>query len=43
MVNGKLGLILFAIAMLLIGLVLYSTFCWMPGRESRKEEERDDG
>ena len=34
-----LGMILFVIALLLIGMVLYGTFCWMPGRESRKDEE----
>ena len=43
MVNGKLGIILFVIALLLLGAVLYSTFCWTPGRESRKEEEKDNG
>ena len=37
-----LGIILFLIAMLLIGLVLYSTFCYVPGRESRKEEMEDN-
>ena len=37
------GIVLFLIAMLLIGLVLYSVFCWTPGRESRKEEEQDNG
>ena len=45
MVNGKLGIILFIIGILLLGAVLYSTFCWTPGNESRKEEkeEREDG
>lgn len=38
-----LGIILFVIAILLLGAILYSTFCWMPGRESRKEEEQDNG
>ena len=42
MVNGKLGIILFVIGILLLGLVLYSTFCWTPGREHRKEEQ-DNG
>lgn len=36
-----LGIILFITGLLLIGSVLYSTFCGMPGRESRKEEEKD--
>lgn len=41
MVNGKLGIILFVIGILLLGAVLYSVFCGMPGRESRKEEKED--
>lgn len=41
MVNGKLGIILFVIAILLVGLVLYSTFCYVPGEESRKEEREE--
>lgn len=32
------GLILLAIGIALIVAVLYSTFCYVPGRESRKEE-----
>ena len=36
-------MVLFVIAILLIGLVIYSTFCWTPGRESRKEEENENG
>ena len=43
MVNGKLGIILFVIGILLIGAILYSTFCWTPGRESRKEEKKENG
>lgn len=35
-----LGIVLFLIALLLIG---YAIGCWMPGRESRKEEEQDNG
>ena len=31
------GIILFVVALLLIG---YAIGCWMPGRESRKEEEK---
>ncbi len=41
MVNGKLGIILFVIAMLLIGAILYSVFCYAPGEESRKEEREE--
>lgn len=37
------GLILLAIGIALIVAVLYSTFCWIPGRESRKEEEKENG
>ena len=33
------GIILLVIAISLI----YAVFFWMPGRESRKEEEREDG
>ena len=36
------GIILFMIAILLIGLVLYSTFCWAPGQGSKREEQEDD-
>lgn len=36
------GIILFAIAIVLIVMVIYSTFCWTPGKESRKEE-KDNG
>ena len=38
-----LGIILFAIAILLIGGVLYSVFCYAPGHDSRKEEEKENG
>lgn len=33
------GIILFVIAIILLLFVLYSTFCWTPGKESRKEEK----
>ena len=33
------GIILFVVALLLIW---YAAGCWMPGRESRKEEEEQD-
>lgn len=33
------GIILVLIALALI----YAVFCWTPGRESRKEEEKEDG
>lgn len=36
-------MVLFAIAMLILAALFYSVFCGMPGRESRKEEEREDG
>lgn len=42
MVNAKLGFTLFAIGLLLIGAVLYSTFCGSHGKKSRKEEEKED-
>lgn len=35
------GIILFVIAIILLGLVLYSTFCWSPGQGSKKEEKED--
>ena len=40
-----LEIILFVIAMLLIGAILYSVFCYAPGEESRREEreERENG
>lgn len=33
------GIILLVLAVLLIGAILYGTFCWVPGNESRKEEK----
>lgn len=33
------GIILFFIGLSILGLVLYSVFCWTPGRDSRKEEQ----
>ena len=43
MVNSKLGIILFVMGLLLIGAVLYSVFCYAPGHDSRKEEEKENG
>ena len=34
----KSGVALFVAAVILICLVMYSVFCYAPGRESRKEE-----
>jgi hypothetical protein len=34
-------MVLFVIAILLIAAILYSVFCWTPGKESRKEEKED--
>ena len=36
-------IILLVVALFLAGSVLYSVFCVAPGRESRKEEEQDNG
>lgn len=41
MVNGKLGIVLFVIGILLLGAIFYSVFCWTPGKESRKEEKEN--
>lgn len=32
-----LGIILFVVALLLVGAVIYSVFCYAPGKESRRE------
>ena len=36
-----IGYILFGIALLILGLLLYSVFCYMPSEGSRKEEKEE--